>query len=702
MSFLNPLFLFALLTVGIPLLIYLLNVRKPKKIRFSTLAFFDSLKSTALKRIRIKRWLLLAIRCLAIAALVIAASRPFMPPGFGWTGENEPKVIGILVDNSPTMDRVDSEGPYIEQARTIAGDLIEMAESDDRIVLDVTNGSSLNTPVLPKRGALTRTGDIETINAGNFLKNRLYSMRDRLEDAREPNKIIYLITDGQRTQFSELLESEPDLISELNIQVLQLGNSETMNMGFENVELMSGNAGQDGNIRLRADVRNYSDQTARNQFINLYIDDELITQKPYQLDGRQSDEFFFDIPVSEERFIPVELLLEGDELSFDNRFFAAIQLPEERRILVLEEQDSGGNFNSYLNPMLEVAGEENERLHIEFERAQDFQVSDLYRYNAIVLDGISDIPDYLSQALLDHVQDGAGLLLMPAADGNLQSYNRLLSFSGAGNYVDVHGSYGSFQTIDRMQEPVRGHPILDTIFDVSEDEEIRLNVPEIFYYYGIESSGTESGFTILSTRTGRPLLNEARAGSGRIVYSAIGSDPGWSNFPVKPFFAPLFFRTIDHLVRGESAELNVHYLGEPFSTFTSQNLESVVIQKDGESIIPEVRQTFDGSEISYSGTEWTPGWMYLETSEQNILYSVNQHAMESELNSLDESDMIQVLNNHFANVQHSKIASDKAEMLAELEAASFGKEIWHWFIIISIILLLLESTVSRLYKAESI
>jgi hypothetical protein len=45
-----------------------------------------------------------------------------------------------------------------------------------------------------------------------------------------------------------------------------------------------------------------------------------------------------------------------------------------------------------------------------------------------------------------------------------------------------------------------------------------------------------------------------------MVYSAIGSDPGWSNFPIKPFFAPLFFRTIDHIVQGEGAVLNTHTL----------------------------------------------------------------------------------------------------------------------------------------------
>lgn len=702
MSFLNPVFLFALLTVGIPLLIYLLNLRKPKKVRFSTLAFFDSLKSTALKRIRIKRWLLLAIRCLAIIALVLAASRPFLPPGFGWAGENEPKVIGILIDNSPTMNQVDREGPYIEQAKNLAESLVDMADADDRVVLDVTNGASLSSPVLPPRGVMGRIANIETVNAGNYFESRLYAMRDRVEDAREPNKIIYLITDGQRSQFNDLTETGNDLLSDINIQIMQLGDAESLNIGYESVDILMGSTGEAGEVQIRATLRNYSRQSATNQFINLSIEDELITQKPFELEGGTAEEFFFEIPVSEERFIPVELQIEGDELTFDNRYFAAIQLPEQRNILVLEEHRSAQGFNSYLKPMLEVAAQENERLQINFTNADQFQVSELYEFDAVILDGLRNIPDYLSQALLDHVQDGAGLLLLPAADGNINSYNRLLSFSESGRYADVIGSYGSFNTIDRMQEPVRGHPILDQIFDIRDDEEIRLNVPELFYFYDIESEAAGSVLTILRTRTGRPLMNEARMGSGRIIYSAVGSDPGWSNFPIKPFFAPLFFRTIDHLVQGESASLNTHYLGEVFSTVIHQNPESVTLNKDGEEIVPEVRQTFEGSEISYPGIEWTPGWITLETEDRNILYSVNQHAMESELNSLNEEEMVQLFETHFSNVQYDHVRSDRSEMLAELEAASFGKEIWHWFIIFAIILLLLESVLSRSYKAESI
>jgi hypothetical protein len=107
------------------------------------------------------------------------------------------------------------------------------------------------------------------------------------------------------------------------------------------------------------------------------VDEELITQQSFDLEPAEIREYLFEIPSSESRSIPVELLLEGDELSFDNRYYAAVQLPETRNLLVLSETISGRSFNSYLRPMLEIAEEEMDRFNITFEDVNNFQVSEL-------------------------------------------------------------------------------------------------------------------------------------------------------------------------------------------------------------------------------------------------------------------------------------------------------------------------------------
>ncbi len=702
MSFLNPLFLFALLTIAVPLLIYLLNIKKPRRIQFSTLAFFESLKTTALKRIKIKRWLLLAVRCLAIIALVIAASRPFLPPEFGWASSHEPKVIGVLIDNSPTMERVDRNGPYIEQAVNLASNILSLAENSDRIVVNVTNGASLNLPPLTRQVAERRLAEIEAVNAGNYLKDRIRNIQNQFESSGIRNSVLYLITDAQESQLQELLESETDEFESLRLQVIKVGDSPTINAGFEHVDIELGGLDENSVLQLRATVRNYGNGNAENLSVSLLIEDELISQQSFNLAEAETRDFVFDVPPGDERYIAAELLIEGDELSFDNRYYAAIRLPEVREILVLNESQVNRTAQSYLTPLLEAAAEESDRFSISFTNVADIQATDIYQYDAVILDGIRNVPDFLSQTLLEHVQTGAGLLFLPAADGSVTSYNRLLSFSGSGSYTNVTGSYGSFTPVDRMAVPTEGHPILEMIFDKQDDEEIRLNVPEIFYYYEIETRDRGSDVTILRTSTGRPLLSETRAGSGRIIYSAIGSDPGWSNFPIKPFFAPLMYRTIDYLVQGEGASLNNHTLGETFRTMPGTGFDSAELRVAGETILPEIRQTFRGSEIHYPALEWTPGWVQVQSDENSVLYSMNQHTIESELNALSSTDLEDLLTNIFEYAAVSRAADDLSGFLDQLEMASFGREIWYWFVIIGILLLLFESLISRHYKAESI
>ncbi|REL24855.1 hypothetical protein DYD21_17000 [Rhodohalobacter sp. SW132] len=701
MSFLNPLFLIALVSIGIPLLIYLLNIRKPKRVRFSTLAFFDSLKSTSLKKIKLKRLLLLALRILAVAALAIALAKPFLPSGFGGMADGEPAVIGIMIDNSPGMEQIDRHGPYIEQAKDLAEEIISLQDSDNQFILNVSHGASLNLPPLNKTAAARELGEIETVNAGNHFVENLRAIAGQILNAPEPNKILYVITDGSESSLADFENlTGDDLHNDLQLKFIRLGEAEPSNSGIQTAGVES----SDGEIHLTATVQNYGTEPTGSQFLNFYLEDELIVQQAYSIDAGGSRDFRFEVPESDQRFLKAELLIEGDELTFDNRYYAAIQMPEQRQVLVIQgEENQSGEFRSYLRPLLEAVADQSDRLQFRFEPVGNVSPDQIEGMDAIVLDGVRSIPDFLSQSIIENVQSGAGLLLLPASDGRIESYNRLLGISNAGRYSNLAGSYGSFQSFDRLAPPREGHPILEAMFDMEEGEDLRVNLPELFYYYRINAVDGGASTPILTSRTGNVILNETTVGNGTLIYSAIGSDPGWSNFPIKPLFAPLFYRTVDYLARGEGAQLNTHTLGQSFDlTLPGASPGSVELMLGDESIIPETRQTFSGLSVTYDGREWTPGWLNIRHGDEEIVFGINQDAMESSLISLDVTELEELLATSFANFSVQNISGDRELLMAELETASLGREIWHWFIIAAIFLLLMESMVSRHYKAESI
>jgi hypothetical protein len=67
MQFVYPAFLFALLAVAIPVIIHLFHFRRFRKVYFSDVSFLRQLSDESKKQSRLKHWLVLAARMLAVA-----------------------------------------------------------------------------------------------------------------------------------------------------------------------------------------------------------------------------------------------------------------------------------------------------------------------------------------------------------------------------------------------------------------------------------------------------------------------------------------------------------------------------------------------------------------------------------------------------------------------------------------------------------
>lgn len=702
MSFLNPLFLIALLTVAVPLLIYLINLHKPKKIRFSTLAFFDVLQTKALRRIKIKQWLLLAVRILAVITLVIAAARPFLPPGMGTSMVSQDRVIGILIDNAPAMDRMDASGPFIEQALGLAATVVELAGQNDKIILEVTHGEALNLPPLSKLAAQSRLAEITAVNGGNYTKSRLYQLSEEFNNTAEAVKLVYVITDGQETQFTKFLEDNPDAGTGLFSEVLLVGRGNASNTAVTGISVDELGIMPGEPVSLRAEVTNFGNTEIRNQFVSLEKDGVLIAQYVLNMAAGESREFVFEV-LPDDEGVQATLLLEGDEIVFDNKRYVSVQLPSARSILIIrDEQSSNVSMRSYLLPLLEAAAETDAKIEVEQRLISNIDFSDLAEYDAIVLDGLRRVPEYAVPDILNFVQQGGGLLFIPAADGDMPGYNRFIGNLNMGRFVDVRGSYGSFQAVDRLGTIREGHPVINDLFDLESDDQIRINAPELFYYYRFDVSGNPRIFTILQTQAGHPVLTEQEVGNGSVMVLSLGTDPGWSNFPVKPIFAPIFYRTVLYLASGDQGGIQEHILGEPFTTTIDGNPDQIALVLNDERVIPERRQTHSGLQIDYDGIEWQSGFLNIEADDRKYTFAVNLNAMESNPETLSETELKSVLEMHTEGVRVNRVQGSDTDMETVIQSASFGKEIWYWFIIAAFVLLVTESIISRMYKAESI
>ena len=122
MSWLNPIAFVGLLALAVPILVHLFGRRVARRLRFPSLRLLRDARPTPATRSRPSDVLLLALRCLTMAAAVAALAQPRLSRA----GEQRAPARVIITDTSVSMQRLTSEGATaVQQARTIASRMID-------------------------------------------------------------------------------------------------------------------------------------------------------------------------------------------------------------------------------------------------------------------------------------------------------------------------------------------------------------------------------------------------------------------------------------------------------------------------------------------------------------------------------------------------------------------------------------------------
>jgi hypothetical protein len=110
MSFLQPMLLVALPLVGLPVLIHLINQRRYQTVRWGAMMFLLAANRMSRGYARLRQWLIMAFRMLAIVGLIVAVSRPLAGGWLGLAAGGRPDTTIVLLDRSPSMEQGGAEG----------------------------------------------------------------------------------------------------------------------------------------------------------------------------------------------------------------------------------------------------------------------------------------------------------------------------------------------------------------------------------------------------------------------------------------------------------------------------------------------------------------------------------------------------------------------------------------------------------------
>ena len=163
MSFLAPLFFAALAALGAPILFHMIQRQRTEVIEFPSLMFVRKIPFHSLRRQRIKHWVLLLLRCAALALLIAAFSRPFFSSNALAAVTGGAREVVVLVDRSYSM----GYGTRWERARDAARRVLGNLLPDDRAtIVFFDSGAQSGARSTTDRASLLAAVDAAELSAG--------------------------------------------------------------------------------------------------------------------------------------------------------------------------------------------------------------------------------------------------------------------------------------------------------------------------------------------------------------------------------------------------------------------------------------------------------------------------------------------------------------------------------------------------------
>jgi uncharacterized membrane protein len=691
MIFLNPAVLFGLIAASIPVIIHLFNLRKLKKIEFSTLAFLKELQKNKIRKIKLKQWILLALRVLIILFLVMAFARPTLQSvKIGGTTSAAKTTAVFILDDTFSMSVVDQKGSYFNQAKEIINQIISQLQEGDEVGVVLVSKPSLENKLTSNLSEFVKNIDRSELSyASGDLNSAIIKAAQLISESKNFNKEIYVLSDYQKNKIDKgnLKNDVSELLNKtVKLYSFYLADKDVFNLSIDDLKINNQIFEKDKPISFSVTITNNSKQDVSNAVVSLFLNDEKSAQKSFDVNAGQSTILEIEAVPKSTGFIDVTAEIETDEIMQDNKRFASVYIPNKITVGLFYENPSDATF---VDLALQTAGEN--RYETEEKNINQILSQQLNKYQSIVIianssNGGNQVKKYL--------ENGGGVLIFPSSTSdanNLNQFYRQIGLNISNSFVGKPGSSDLKIKFDKIDF---NHPVFQNIFQTEEKK--KFESPDINAYYKNSTLGNQ----IISLVDGSSFLTEVRIEKGKILVFNSSPVLSWSNFPIKSIFAPLINKSIVYLSSKERVE-NVFLAGEEFSVDLGKSGPALitVLRPDNLKEIINLTQEAQRNFLLYSKTNIAGNYKFFNVDHQIEDISINTDPSESKTVYADESDFEKYLSE--INFSGQYVIIDKgSNILEKILQARFGSELWRYFLLVAIILALIEMTIARNVKKD--
>jgi hypothetical protein len=534
MSFLAPLLLLGFSALAIPVVLHLIERERADVIDFPSVMFLQRIPYPSVRRRRIRHWLLLLLRCAALALLVAAFARPFFTSAALATSTlGGAREVVILLDQSYSM----GYGDRWDRATTAARQAVEALGAEDRATLVLFASGAVARPrSTTDRASLTAAIDTAEVTAGVTRYGPAIKLAQGvLEQSQLPNHEVMLVTDFQRSGWdgSEAVALPAGAV----LTPIDVSESETSNVAIANASFERGQFSGRERVTTSARLINRGAVPIEDLEVALEIEGAELETTTVSLEPHGTATATFSPFTLTEPYTRGIIRTTPDRLPRDDVFNFVLSPDETVSVLLLQDSRPRADSALYLERALGIGT--SPAFRTDVRRIDQLSPDDLAGRGLVILNDASLPGGTVRARLVEFVEAGGGLLVVLGERSSWPSEGADLlpgTFEAPTDRQGVRG--GALGFVDYS------HPVFE-LFSTPRSGD--LSSARVFRYRPL--TVTDGDAVIARFDDGAVALAERAVGRGRVLIWTSSLDNFWNDLALKPVYLPFVHRLSEYLAR---------------------------------------------------------------------------------------------------------------------------------------------------------
>ena len=674
MRFLYPNMLWGLLALLIPILIHLFNFRRHKLVYFSNTAVLRNIQQENAKTRKLKYLVTLLLRCLFIAALVLAFAFPYQPEKQLNVNASD-NLIGIYIDNSMSMKGQSQRTTLIEDARQSARDLVHELNPSNRYLLMTNSFEIQNEYPLNQEEMLDQLDRMNTDGA----PVPMGEVMDRFEMLAKQHgfstSTLFVYSDFQENTF-DLTAAKAD--TTMQVVVVPMLPEFTSNIYIDSVWLASPivQVGLTNDLMVR--VVNQGDKEVKGLPVNFMMNGTMAASTTVDLEKNGSAEIGMQFVVENNGEQRCSVSLMDHPITFDDAYDFVISVKPSLSVIELGTESS----------VCSLLFDDDEQFNYALMEPSRFDLGAIAKAQLLIVNETAVMNETLQQTLLDAVSEGASLMVFPSVDD--PKSNRYL-----------YGKLGlTLMEADTNSTSVEDLALQHAFFsDMILDLPQHPDLPKVKHHIRLKTNGLAT--PLLTLQNADPLLMMETVGKGQAFVMATALNPIWSDLADNAIFVPMMVKMA--FMGGKMDKMSYTIGMDKMLVLSDLNLEG-----DRRFLFSNAERTFElmppsevrnGKVYLYLNDNLPESGFYdlLVNDTLNRVTAWNESRIESKMVFADRNDIEPQFKKAGFNVAAVLDTSDFAT--ADLvEAMAHQSSQWKLFALVALLALLGEIAVLRFWK----